>query len=131
MLTLKDAEGVKVSLWTLVSSISNFFSNKISHANKWMRKKIPTCSNLAETDNQPFQFFCFFFTFQQTLLYFQKKMLYIYNVFIIIRKQPAPKRELKEDDVTRHLVFAFNGFLDRQGKKEPVDEEKVKTYFFL
>ena len=31
----------------LVSSISNFFSNKISHANKWMRKKIPTCSNSA------------------------------------------------------------------------------------
>ena len=48
------------------------------------------------------------------------------NVFIItIRKRPAPKRELKEEDVTRHLVFAFNGFLDRQGKKEPVDEEKV------
>ena len=23
----------------LVSSISNFFSNKLSHANKWMRKK--------------------------------------------------------------------------------------------
>ena len=23
------------------------FSNKISHANKWMRKKIPTCSNSA------------------------------------------------------------------------------------
>ena len=31
----------------LVFSISNFFINKISHANKWMRKKIPTCSNLA------------------------------------------------------------------------------------
>ena len=31
----------------LVSSISNFFSNKISHANKWMRKKKPTCSNSA------------------------------------------------------------------------------------
>ena len=26
----------------LVSSISNFFSNKTSHANKWIRKKIPT-----------------------------------------------------------------------------------------
>ena len=25
----------------------NFFINKISHANKWMRKKIPTCSNSA------------------------------------------------------------------------------------
>jgi len=42
------------------------------------------------------------------------------------KKRPAPKRELTEDDVTRHLVFAFNGFLDRQGKKEPVDEEKAK-----
>jgi len=42
------------------------------------------------------------------------------------RKRPAPKRELTEDNVTRHLVFAFNGFLDRQGKKEPVDEEKAK-----
>merc|ERR1712051_129276 len=42
------------------------------------------------------------------------------------KKRPAPKRELTEDDVTRHLVFSFNGFLDRQGKKEPVDEEKAK-----
>ena len=31
----------------LVSSISNFFINKISRANKWMWKKIPTCSNSA------------------------------------------------------------------------------------
>ena len=32
----------------LVSPISDFFSNKISHAIKWTRKKkIPTCSNLA------------------------------------------------------------------------------------
>ena len=31
----------------LVSSISNFFCNKMSLANKWMRKKIPSCSNLA------------------------------------------------------------------------------------
>ena len=31
----------------LVSSISNFFINKISHANKWMKTKIPTCSNSA------------------------------------------------------------------------------------
>jgi hypothetical protein len=38
---------------------------------------------------------------------------------------------LKEDDVTSHLVFAINGFLDRQAKKEPVDEEKVKIYFFI
>ena len=34
-------------LVVLVSSISNFFSNKIYHANKWMRKTIPTCSNSA------------------------------------------------------------------------------------
>ena len=31
----------------LLSLISNFFSNKISHANKWMRKKISTCNNSA------------------------------------------------------------------------------------
>ena len=31
----------------LVSLISNCFSNIISHANKWMWKKIPTCSNSA------------------------------------------------------------------------------------
>jgi len=44
------------------------------------------------------------------------------------RKRPAPKRELTEDDVTRHLVFAFNGFLDRQANKESVDEEKKKKF---
>merc|ERR1712241_696658 len=42
------------------------------------------------------------------------------------RKRPPPKRELTEDDVTRHLVFAFNGFLDRQASKESIDEEKKK-----
>jgi len=42
------------------------------------------------------------------------------------RKRPAPKRELTEDDVTRHLVFAFNGFLDRQANKESIDEAKKK-----
>ena len=31
----------------LVSSISNFFINKMSLANKWMRKKIPSFCNLA------------------------------------------------------------------------------------
>ena len=31
----------------LVSLISNFFSNKIYHANKRTRKKIPSCSNSA------------------------------------------------------------------------------------
>ena len=35
---------VKVGLFF---SVSNFFINKISHANRWMRKKIPTCSNSA------------------------------------------------------------------------------------
>ena len=31
---------LKVEYWVvLVSSISNFFSNKIYHANKWMKKK--------------------------------------------------------------------------------------------
>merc|ERR1712241_603748 len=42
------------------------------------------------------------------------------------RKRPPPKRELTEDDVTRHLVFAFNGFLDRQASKESIDEAKKK-----
>ena len=31
----------------LVSSISNFFINKMALANKWMRKKIPSFCNLA------------------------------------------------------------------------------------
>ena len=31
----------------LVFSNSNFFINKISHANKWSAKKIPSCINLA------------------------------------------------------------------------------------
>ena len=31
----------------LVFSISNFFITKTSLANKWTRKKIPSCSNLA------------------------------------------------------------------------------------
>merc|ERR1712156_1325592 len=42
------------------------------------------------------------------------------------RKRPPPKRELTEDDVTRHLVFAFNGFLDRQANKESIDDDKKK-----
>merc|ERR1712156_677896 len=42
------------------------------------------------------------------------------------RKRPPTKRELTEDDVTRHLVFAFNGFLDRQANKESIDEDKKK-----
>ena len=31
----------------LIFLISNFFTNKTSLANKWMRKNIPSCSNLA------------------------------------------------------------------------------------
>ena len=34
-------------LVVLVSLISKFLNDKFSHANKWMRKKIPTCSNSA------------------------------------------------------------------------------------
>jgi hypothetical protein len=34
-------------LVVLVSSISSFFINKMSLANKWMRKKIPSLCNLA------------------------------------------------------------------------------------
>ena len=41
---LKDENHV-----VLVSSISNFFINKMSLANKWMRKKIPSFCNLALT----------------------------------------------------------------------------------
>merc|ERR1712156_772099 len=41
------------------------------------------------------------------------------------RKRPPPKRELTEDDVTRHLVFAFNGFLDRQANKESIEDAKT------
>jgi hypothetical protein len=40
----------------LVFSISNFFCNKMSLANKWMRKKIPTCSNSALTKLKEFLF---------------------------------------------------------------------------
>ena len=35
-----------------------------------------------------------------------------------------PRRELCVDDVTRHLAFAFNEFLERQKNKEGVDENK-------
>ena len=35
---------------------------------------------------------------------------------------------MKEDDVTHHLVFAINRFLDRQAKKKSVDEEKAKKF---
>lgn len=35
-----------------------------------------------------------------------------------------PRRELCVDDVTRHLVFAFNEFLERQKNKDGVDENK-------
>ena len=39
-----ETDIVKVGL---VFSISNFFITKTSLANKWMRKKIPSCSNSA------------------------------------------------------------------------------------
>jgi len=40
-------------------------------------------------------------------------------------KKSAPrKRELAIEDVTRHLVCAFNGFLSRQAAVEGLDEEK-------
>merc|ERR1712088_671241 len=35
-----------------------------------------------------------------------------------------PRRELIVDDVTRHLAFAFNEFLERQKNKDGVDENK-------
>jgi len=42
------------------------------------------------------------------------------------KRKPPPKRELTVDDVSRHLVFSFNGFLDRQAKKDGLEEEKMK-----
>ena len=35
-----------------------------------------------------------------------------------------PRRELCVDDVTRHLAFAFNEFLERQKNKDGVDDNK-------
>jgi len=40
------------------------------------------------------------------------------------KKMPPRRRELCEDDVTRHLVFAFMGFLGRQAEKEDLEEDK-------
>merc|ERR1712223_2008189 len=42
------------------------------------------------------------------------------------KRKPPPKRELTVDDVSRHLVFSFIGFLDRQAKKDGLEEEKMK-----
>lgn len=42
------------------------------------------------------------------------------------KRKPPPKRELTVDDVSRHLVFSFNGFLDRQAKKDGLEEDKMK-----
>merc|ERR1712012_752317 len=39
------------------------------------------------------------------------------------RKKFQPKRELTENDVTKHLVFAFMGFLGRQMEAEGLDDE--------
>ena len=44
----------------LVFSISNSFLNRISHANKWMRKKLPTCSNSAFWQSQGVSFLFLF-----------------------------------------------------------------------
>ena len=57
-----------------------------------------------------------------------KKLVFFskYKKLTIFRKRPPPKRELVEDDVTRHLVFAFMGFLNRQIDKDGLDED-VKT----
>lgn len=42
------------------------------------------------------------------------------------RKKFQPKRELTENDVTKHLVYAFMGFLGRQMEVEGLEDE-VKT----
>ena len=47
-------------------------------------------------------------------------------MFFFHRRKPPPKRELTVDDVSRHLVFSFNGFLDRQAKKDGLEEDKMK-----
>ena len=39
------------------------------------------------------------------------------------RKKFQPKRELTENDVTKHLVFAFMGFLGRQMEVEGLEDE--------
>jgi hypothetical protein len=41
----------------LVSSISNFFTNNMSLANKWMRKKIPSFCNLASANLEGVPFY--------------------------------------------------------------------------
>ena len=46
------------------------------------------------------------------------------------RKKFQPKRELTENDVTKHLVFAFMGFLGRQMEVEGLEDEvksKIET----
>lgn len=44
----------------------------------------------------------------------------------IFRKRPA-KRDLQVSDVKRHLVYAFNGFLDREIGAEDCSEDKSKA----
>ena len=46
------------------------------------------------------------------------------------RKKFQPKRELTENDVTKHLVYAFMGFLGRQMEVEGLEDEvksKIET----
>ena len=47
--------------------------------------------------------------------------LYLSLPLFLFRKA---RRELCVDDVTRHLAFAFNEFLERQKNKDGVDENK-------
>lgn len=44
------------------------------------------------------------------------------------KKKPAPvmKRELTIHDITKHLVYAFTSFVDRQANKDNLDEDKVQ-----
>lgn len=42
--------------------------------------------------------------------------------FYLYRKKTPMKRELTENDVTKHLVYAFTGFLTRQATKEETNE---------
>ena len=55
---------------------------------------------------------------------FQRKFSTEFHEFFSIRKSIPRKRELAIEDVTRHLVFAFSGFLGRQAATEGLDEEK-------
>ena len=77
---------LKVVYWVvLVSSISNFFSNKTFQANKWMRKKIPAWSNLTSVLSRKecklISFFLFFCRHPNLLF---QILQYLMNLLLLI-----------------------------------------------